>query len=137
MKKRLQRCQPFLAVVSHNGQCSCRTPLLLPAIFNLGQYSLHTFRITSYNVCYTKLLRKFKGLFGLNGKVIFVMSDKTGMAADYQGTVTLENTDIGGGDFQTVAQAITWDGNAHYSAPPDTPAEIGTDGLLAVSYNFV
>ncbi|SHO42575.1 DUF748 domain-containing protein [Desulfopila aestuarii] len=97
-----------------------------------GDIEIAAFDLNELQKLLASSLPKLNGLFGMKGQVIFTMSDTAGMATDYRGIISLEKTDLGNSDFQTAAQTISWDGSVHYGAPSGKPAEVDTDGLLAI-----
>lgn len=78
------------------------------------------------------VLPELNGMFGINGKVLFTMSDAQGINADYDGAITIAKTNIGSKEFTNTSESITWNGTIKYAAPADGPAKLATEGLLAV-----
>ncbi len=101
-----------------------------PVVQASGNVEVIQFDLSQIAPLLKEALPEFSGMFGINGNFLFTMSDDDGMNVEYNGLTSLDKINIGSSDFKTASDSLTWDGSLKYTAPPEGPAQVATDGLL-------
>ncbi len=107
------------------------TVQVMPELRLGGKIVVADFKLDDLGRMLQDVLNPFEGIAGLDGTLLFSMSDVKGMELDYDGTITLTSPSIGNSTFTTQAQDISWKGKVLYGGPSTGPMLVKTDGVLS------
>lgn len=104
-----------------------------PALELEGNVDVSRFQLAELAKLLESTLPTFSGDVGLSGDVIFKMGEEGSgtIAVDYNGTIDLQNPDIGSDSFATKAATLNWQGDVAYVSGNKQPMTIVTDGTLS------
>lgn len=102
-----------------------------PGVTVDGTVGLTGFKLDAMARLLASSLPELQGIFGLQGKVLLVMSETGDMRFDYDGTLGLDSSVVGNPVFHFSGKANQWTGKILYDAPQGKPGKIATDGKLA------
>ena len=104
-----------------------------PELALAGVVKVENFQLAEIEKLLQDSLPKFEGKVGLDGAVEFKLSAQSGVAAQYDGAISLAELIIGNAGFEVDSSAVSWKGNLLFNGPPGGKSDIKTDGTLALS----
>ncbi|MGB3209194.1 MAG: DUF748 domain-containing protein [Desulforhopalus sp.] len=108
------------------------TVQLAPALRLGGKIVISRFQLDALSQLLDDILPTLAGEISLDGRVLFNQEAQRTVLVEYEGTVDLNETDMGNSNFNTTVESLSWKGTGHYDAPANGPARIETDGLVAI-----
>jgi len=109
------------------------TVQLVPELQLGGNVSIAQFQLDELARLLSDVMPTLAGEVGIDGKILLIQGEKTGILFDYDGSIGVIGPDIGNKDFNTKAENLSWKGKVHYVAQGSNLRNIETDGLLAAN----
>lgn len=106
---------------------------ITPALELEGSVDVSRFQLGELAKLLESALPTFSGDVGLSGDIGFKMGggESGAIAVDYNGTIGLQNPDIGSDSFATKATHLYWQGDVAYTSGSKQPMTIVSDGTLS------
>lgn len=109
------------------------TVQLVPELQLGGNVSIAQFQLGELARLLSDVMPTLAGEVGIDGKILLIQGEESGILFDYDGSIGVTGPDIGNKDFKTKAENLSWKGRVHYVAHGSNLSNIETDGLLAAS----